>query len=30
MLVAQARRVGAVLVSRDAAFAPYGVEILPA
>jgi len=30
MLVAQAKRVGAVLVSRDRSFAAYGVEILPA
>ncbi|MEX1172351.1 MAG: type II toxin-antitoxin system VapC family toxin [Chloroflexota bacterium] len=30
MLVAQAMRLGAVLVSRDTAFAPYGVDVLPA
>jgi hypothetical protein len=30
MLVAQALRVDAVIVSRDAAFAPYEVGILPA
>ncbi|MEX2184149.1 MAG: type II toxin-antitoxin system VapC family toxin [Chloroflexota bacterium] len=30
MLVAQAMRLGAVLVSRDTAFAPYGVDVLNA
>jgi PIN domain nuclease of toxin-antitoxin system len=30
MLVAQADRVGAIVVSRDAAFAAYGVELLGA
>lgn len=30
MLVAQALRLGAVLVSRDQAFAPYGVDVLTA
>lgn len=30
MLVAQAARLDAVIVSRDAAFAPYGVEVLAA
>lgn len=30
MLVAQALRLGAVLVSRDPAFGPYGVDVLPA
>ncbi len=30
MLVAQATRLGAVIVSRDAAFGPYGVDVLPA
>lgn len=30
MLVAQAMRLGAVLVSRDPAFPPYGVEVLTA
>jgi PIN domain nuclease of toxin-antitoxin system len=30
MLVAQAARVGALIVSRDAAFAPYDVDVLPA
>ena len=30
MLVAQARRLGAVVVTRDLAFTLYGVEILPA
>lgn len=30
MLVAQATRLGAVLVSRDPAFTPYGVDVLPA
>ncbi|MGK2852280.1 MAG: type II toxin-antitoxin system VapC family toxin [Candidatus Limnocylindrales bacterium] len=30
MLVAQAMRLGAVLVSRDQAFAPYGVDVLTA
>ena len=29
MLVAQAMRLGAVLVSRDPAFAPYGIDVLP-
>ena len=30
MLVAQATRLGAVIVSRDEAFRPYGVGVLPA
>ena len=30
MLVAQAGRVGAVVVSRDGAFAAYGTDVLPA
>ncbi|CAN5570236.1 type II toxin-antitoxin system VapC family toxin [soil metagenome] len=30
MLVAQVMRLGAVLVSRDQAFAPYGVDVLTA
>ena len=30
MLVAQARRLGATIVTRDRAFAAYGVDILPA
>jgi PIN domain nuclease of toxin-antitoxin system len=30
MLVAQAMRLDAVIVSRDDAFAPYGLEVLPA
>jgi PIN domain nuclease of toxin-antitoxin system len=30
MLVAQATRLGAVIVSRDEAFLPYGVDVLPA
>jgi len=30
MLVAQARRLDALIVSRDASFAPYGVDVLPA
>lgn len=30
MLVAQAMRLGAVLVSRDRAFAPYGIDVLAA
>lgn len=30
MLVAQAMRLGAVLVSRDPAFTPYGVDVLTA
>ena len=30
MLVAQARGLGAVVVSRDPAFAAYGVHVLPA
>lgn len=30
MLVAQADRVGAIVVSRDAAFLPYGVDVLDA
>ena len=30
MLVAQARRLGAVVVTRDPAFAAYGVDVLPA
>jgi len=30
MLVAQARRVGAVIVSRDPAFEPYDCDVLPA
>jgi PIN domain nuclease of toxin-antitoxin system len=30
MLVAQARRLGAVVVTRDPTFALYGVEVLPA
>src|SRR5262245_50050690 len=30
MLVAQARRVGAIVVTRDPAFALYGIETLPA
>jgi PIN domain nuclease of toxin-antitoxin system len=30
MLVAQATRLGAVIVSRDAAFGPYGVDVLRA
>ncbi|MGH2513631.1 MAG: type II toxin-antitoxin system VapC family toxin, partial [Candidatus Limnocylindrales bacterium] len=30
MLVAQADRIGAIVVSRDTAFAAYGVPILPA
>jgi PIN domain nuclease of toxin-antitoxin system len=30
MLVAQASRVDAVIVSRDAAFGPYGIEVLAA
>lgn len=29
MLVAQALRLGAVIVSRDADFAPYGIQLLP-
>jgi PIN domain nuclease of toxin-antitoxin system len=30
MLVAQARRLAAVIVSRDATFSRYGVDVLPA
>lgn len=30
MLVAQSRRLDAVVVTRDGSFAPYGVEVLPA
>jgi hypothetical protein len=30
MLVAQARRLHAIVVTRDGAFAPYGIEILTA
>jgi PIN domain nuclease of toxin-antitoxin system len=30
MLVAQATRVGAIVVTRDEAFRPYGVPLLPA
>jgi hypothetical protein len=30
MLVAQALRLDAVIVTRDVAFAPYGVELLAA
>ena len=30
MLIAQASRLGALIVSRDAAFADYGVPVLPA
>jgi PIN domain nuclease of toxin-antitoxin system len=30
MLVAQAMRLGAVIVSRDRAFTPYGIDVLPA
>ena len=30
MLVAQAQRLGALIVTRDQAFAAYGVEVLPA
>jgi PIN domain nuclease of toxin-antitoxin system len=30
MLVAQAMRIDAVIVSRDDAFAPYGLDVLPA
>jgi PIN domain nuclease of toxin-antitoxin system len=30
MLVAQAIRLEAAIVSRDAAFAPYGIDVLPA
>lgn len=30
MLVAQAQRVGATLVTRDPAFAAYGIDVLPA
>jgi PIN domain nuclease of toxin-antitoxin system len=30
MLVAQATRLGAVIVTRDAAFAPYGIDLMAA
>ena len=30
MLIAQAQRIGAVLVTRDAAFVDYDVDVLPA
>jgi len=30
MLVAQATRLGAVIVSRDGAFEPYGIDMIPA
>lgn len=30
MLVAQAKRIGATLVTRDPAFTAYGIDVLPA